>query len=57
MGSEASAIDVSVSAPLAREDRGAILSDFNPRGRKERVRAPYAASVNLPVARKSPLVA
>jgi hypothetical protein len=28
MGSEASAMDVSVSAPLAREDRGAMLSDL-----------------------------
>jgi hypothetical protein len=32
MDSEASAIDVSVSAPLAREERGAILSDSNPGG-------------------------
>jgi hypothetical protein len=43
MGS--SAIEVSVSAPLARDERGAMLSDSNPGvGLGERKGGPYAAS-------------
>jgi hypothetical protein len=46
MGSEASAIDVSVSAPLAREDRGAMLSEL-PEGHNQEVDVPYAGLVSL----------
>jgi hypothetical protein len=41
--SKASAIDVSVSAPLAREERGAILLYCNPKGCEEQVDSPYAS--------------
>jgi hypothetical protein len=43
-GSGASTIEVSVSvfAPLAREDLGAMLQYLNPEGVKEQMSAPYA---------------
>jgi hypothetical protein len=58
MGSEASAMDVSVSAPLAREDRGAMPSDLQPPLRCiVWVDSPFAAYGDVTVARECFVIA